>query len=256
MDVTFARFVSALRNADVRVSPAETLTAFDVARRVGIADKALLKDALALALAKTKPDKDRFDDTFERFFFQLAFREPAKRTFLRQFQTAADRRAVVDALRGEVSADLVDAVAAVLNDDRDHLAVRVQQVAEGLKLHEISSLREKSVFAREIAGALSIHELDAQVTGGGGGVAEELGALLRYIRQYFREEIRRYVDAQYRLHADASGKRTILDAGTEIQSQPDSRGLPTRGPQRRGETRREARQGAPPAAAANEPWSA
>ena len=55
MDVTFARFVSALRNADVRVSPAETLTAFDVARRVGIADKALLKDALAMALAKTKP---------------------------------------------------------------------------------------------------------------------------------------------------------------------------------------------------------
>ena len=213
MDVTFARFVSALRNADVRVSPAETLTAFEVARRVGIADKALLKDALALALAKTKPDKDRFDDTFERFFFQLAFREPAKRTFLRQFQTAADRRVAVDALRGELSADLVDAVAAVLNDDRDHLAVRVQRIAEGLNIHEISSLREKSVFAREIAGALAIHELDGHVTSaGGGGVAEELGALLRYIRQYFREEIRRYVDAQYRLHADASGKRTILDA--------------------------------------------
>ena len=46
MELTFARFVAALRNADVRVSPAETLDAFDVVSRVGVADKALMKDAL------------------------------------------------------------------------------------------------------------------------------------------------------------------------------------------------------------------
>ena len=159
MDVTFARFVSALRNADVRVSPAETLTAFDVVRRVGIADQALLKDSLSLALAKSQDEKSRFDDTFERFFFQLAFQEPAKRTFLAKFEAQADREAALEALQGEISAELVDAVAAVLNGDRTALAVKVQQVADALNIHEIRSLREKSVFARQIAEALAIPEL-------------------------------------------------------------------------------------------------
>ena len=221
MDVTFARFVSALRNADVRVSPAETLTAFDVVRRVGIADQALLKDSLALALAKSQDEKSRFDDTFERFFFQLAFQEPAKRTFLAKFDAKADREAALEALQGDISAQLVDAVAAVLNDDRTALAVRVQQVAESLNIHEISSLREKSVFARQIAEALAIPELEAYAASGayaaGGGhgdgeISEDLRSLLRYLRHYFHEEIRAYVDAQYRLHADASGKRALLEA--------------------------------------------
>ena len=220
VDVTFARFVSALRNAEVRVSPAETLTAFDVVRRVGIADQALLKDSLALALAKSKAEKSRFDDTFDRFFFQLAFREPAKRTFLAKFDAESDRRAALEALQDELPADLIDAVAAVLNDDRSALAARVQQVADALNIHEISSLREKSVFSRQIAQALAVPELDAYVpardatTGGGegGGISDDLHGLLRYLRHYFHEEIRAYVDAQYRLHADASGKRAIVDA--------------------------------------------
>lgn len=218
MDVTFARFVSALRNADVRVSPAETLTAFDVVRRVGIADQALLKDSLSLALAKSQDEKSRFDDTFERFFFQLAFQEPAKRTFLAKFEAKADRQAVIEALQGEISAKLVDAVAAVLNDERTALAVRVQQVADALSIHEISSLREKSVFARQIAEALAIPELEAYASGGGQGdgrISDDLRSLLRYLRHYFHQEIRAYVDAQYRLHADASGRRALLEAALE-----------------------------------------
>lgn len=214
MDVTFARFVSALRNADVRVSPAETLTAFDVVRRVGIEDQALLRDSLALALAKSQAEKVRFDDTFQRFFFQLAFQEPAKRTFLRKFEREDERRGAIETLRGEMSANLVDAVAAVLNDDRADLGLRVQQIADTLDIHEIDSLREKSVFARQIEEALFVPELDAYVAGGGhgGDISGDLRDLLRYLRRYFHEEIRAYVDAQYRLHADASGKRAILEA--------------------------------------------
>ncbi len=96
MDVTFSRFVQALRNADVRVSPAETLVAFDVVSRVGIENKRLLRDALGLALAKSREEKERFEDAFERFFLQLAFREPAKRTFVGN----VDREALVDRLEG------------------------------------------------------------------------------------------------------------------------------------------------------------
>lgn len=208
MEVTFARFVSALRNADVRVSPAETLDAFDVVSRVGIADKDLLKDALALTVAKSREEKARFDDTFDRFF-QLAFREPAQRSFLGN----VDREGVVDGLRGELPAGLVEAVANVLDDDRDRLAWRIQQVGEALEIHKISSLREKSVYSRRISHALGVDELDAYVAAGGGdGVEDTALERLRYLRQYFHRAIRDYVDGQYRLHVDASGKRAVLEA--------------------------------------------
>lgn len=208
MEVTFTRFVAALRNADVRVSPAETLDAFDVVSRVGIADKDLLKDALALTVAKSRDDKARFDDTFERFF-ELAFREPAQRSFLR----GVDRQDLVDELRGELSVGLVEAVTQVLDDDRDHLALRIQQVGEALKIHEISNLREKSVYSRRIAKVLGVDELEVYLATGGGGTTERATLeQLRYLRQYFHRAIRDYVDGQYRLHVDASGKRALLEA--------------------------------------------
>ena len=51
MEQTLARFVHALRSADIAVSPAETLDALAVARTVGLDDPRRLHDALSLALA-------------------------------------------------------------------------------------------------------------------------------------------------------------------------------------------------------------
>ena len=83
MDITLARFVSALRRAELRVSPAETLDALAVVNCIGIADPVLLRDALALTLAKTREEKAHFSECFARFFEQLAFRTPAKQSFFR-----------------------------------------------------------------------------------------------------------------------------------------------------------------------------
>lgn len=207
MEVTFARFVSALRNADVRVSPAETLDSFDVVQRVGIRNERLLKDALALTLAKSLEEKARFDDTFGRFFDQLAFREPAKNTFLRDLRDA-DRERLIEALRTDTSATLADAVASALDDDRDRLALLVQQAAHEAGIHRIANLREKSGYEKQIAQALGVDQLSAFLAAGDG----QSDTLLRYLRHYFQEQIRAYVDAQYRLHVDASGKKALVSA--------------------------------------------
>ena len=214
MEVTFTRFAAALRNAEVRVSPAETLDAFQVVQRVGIADSALLKDALALTLAKSPLEKERFDETFERFFFHLAFREPAKRTLLRN----VDRTQVLKALEADLSANLRESVGAALADDRDQLALRVHAAAAALDIHRIANLRDKPRYAERIAKALALDELDAYVGAGGSGGqldSDQTAALMRYLRVYFKQEIRAYVDAQYRLHVDASGKRALLEAALQ-----------------------------------------
>ena len=203
MDATFALLVNALRNADIRVSTAETLDAFAVLSHVGIRDKTLLRDALELTLAKTLDEKERFDETFERFFHQLAFRVPAKRAMLRD----VDRDEIIETLRTTTSSDVVDTVESALDDDRDRLAMLVQQAATRLNLGSIRTLREKSYYVDRIAEALSVRELDDYV-----GSTENADPAVRYLRQYFRQEIRDYVDAQYRLRVDATGKRALLDA--------------------------------------------
>lgn len=207
MDITFTRFVSALRNADVRASLAETLVAFDALRQVGVRDPELLRDALSLTLAKTRAEKQRFAETFERFFHQLAFREPAKRTFLR----GASPDDLLAKLDGRVSPGLLSTIEDVLRDERDDLAVRVQQAGEAAGVHAIRTLREKAGVADAIGRALALNELDAAVAAGGGLDGNE-ETLLRYLRQYFRQQIRDYVDAQYRLHVDPTGKRALVDA--------------------------------------------
>ncbi len=56
MEVTFGRFVSALRHADVPVSTGETLDGFAVIQQVGVTDPYLLQNALSLTFAKTSLD--------------------------------------------------------------------------------------------------------------------------------------------------------------------------------------------------------
>mgnify|MGYP001338399295 FL=1 len=202
MDATFALLVNALRNADIRVSTAETLDAFAVLSHVGIRDKTLLRDALELTLAKTLDEKKRFDETFDRFFEQLAFRVPAKRAMLDD----VDRESILETLRTKTSSDVVDAVESVLDNDRDRLAMLVQQAASRLNLGNIRTLREKSYYVDRIADLLSVSELDDYV-----GSNENADPAVRYLRQYFRQEIRDYVDAQYRLRVDATGKRALLE---------------------------------------------
>ena len=61
MDRTLASFISALRNAEVRISTAETLDAFNTVELVGYRDRTFLKNALSLVLPKTADEKERID---------------------------------------------------------------------------------------------------------------------------------------------------------------------------------------------------
>ena len=206
MEVTFSRFVQALRNADVRVSPAETLDGFNVVSRIGIGNERLLRDALSLALAKSIDEKARFDDAFERFFHQLAFRRPPQRSFV----GGLDKQALLQALDREISPGLLRVIGSVIDDGRDYLAFLVQRTAEEAGLSRIRTLREKSLYAQRIAEVLCLDELETYISSGTG--ERPADPTLRYLRQYFRAEIGAYVDAQYRLHVDASGKRALLEA--------------------------------------------
>ena len=68
MDRTISNFIRALRNADVRVSTAETLDAISAVELVGYKDKEHLKRSLSMVLPKTADEKVTFDTCFDQFF--------------------------------------------------------------------------------------------------------------------------------------------------------------------------------------------
>ena len=68
MDQLLTQFIGALRNADIRISTAETLDALSTVELIGYSDRRLLKDSLALVLPKTLDEKAAFDTCFDQFF--------------------------------------------------------------------------------------------------------------------------------------------------------------------------------------------
>ena len=70
MQSSLLHFVSMLRSHALPVSPAETLDAAAAMEALGYSDRAALRDALALTLAKSEREAQTFFYCFERFFAQ------------------------------------------------------------------------------------------------------------------------------------------------------------------------------------------
>ena len=68
MNSKLLSFIQILRSQDVRISPAETLDAMDIASVLGFSNRSVLHDGLSMALAKTPQEKAAFSQCFERFF--------------------------------------------------------------------------------------------------------------------------------------------------------------------------------------------
>jgi uncharacterized protein len=208
MEHTLARFVHALRSAELAVSPAETLDAFAVVRQVGIGNPRLLHDALALALAKTPAEKARFTECFDRFFGETAFEQPERVTRAggRNAGTALER---VDA---HVAPQTAAMLGELLRADRLALALRLQAASDAAGVPDMQTLRDKRRYADALGRSLGVHELKTVLEQPDIAADADLAALLRHARQYLSDEIQGHLDRQYALLVDASGKRALIDA--------------------------------------------
>jgi uncharacterized protein with von Willebrand factor type A (vWA) domain len=213
MELTLARFVHALRAADVEVSPAETLDAFVVAKHVGVRDRSLLQNALRLTLAKTPAEKAAFDVCFPQFFAGIVIHEPMQRSMLRTLDTDAFLAAVT-ALGQPV---LSEAVTAALAANHTVLSRLLRTHVDETALDAMRQLRDKPPVINSAANALGLPVLDGFRAGGG-----TLATAAAQVQQYLKTQIKLHVDQQYRLRVDASGQRALLAAAltADLQQLP------------------------------------
>ena len=248
MDRTLTNFIAALRNAEVRVSPAETLDALNAVELVGYRDRLLLKNALSLMLPKTIDEKDTFDGTFDRFF---AFEDVAGENLEIGLEgedgedaesgdgegdgqgggnAQGERRGAGGgkgkskknrflAMQEEEEEDLGPGEMAnphsalgklLMQDSRIELTVQMADAGRAVNLEEIQVFTQKGLYTRRIMEEMGLGELQREI----GDLKQSravperrLGQELKKRRDWLREQVRDYVERQFLLHADASGKR-------------------------------------------------
>ena len=255
MDRTLASFIGALRNAEVRISTAETLDAFNTVELVGYTDRELLKRSLSLALPKTIDEKETFDTCFDRFFSFDDIRgarsgaqgEEAEDSGSegdpgneagdgagggggqdgepRQGVAAQGRRKSrqrgVNALQPEQEAeedlgpgDMAEPHSALgkllMLDSKVELSMSVSAAGEAVDVREIQVFTQKGLYTRRIMDEMGLAELNGEIgtLRDSRAVPERrLGQELKKRRDWLREQVRDYVERQFLLHADASGRR-------------------------------------------------
>lgn len=233
MDQTLVEFVKTLRTAEIKVSPAETLDAMACLDRVGYDDREFLKNSLALVLSKTPEEKEAFDTCFENFFNFDHFEDS---DFLRHDDDEnagegdGDSNFEASGNSGEASSgggqgasgatpeDLPELKLKpeselgrmLMSGDRNRLTVALVEAGREVGVTDIVVFTQKGLYTRKIMDAMGGKALGEEITElqGHGGIQQKMlsGALKKH-RDRLRDRIRDYVEKQFFLHADESGKQ-------------------------------------------------
>ena len=228
MQSNLVNFIQVLRSNDVRVSPAETLDAVDVAATLGYADRSLLRDGLAMTLAKTPEEEVIFLECFQRFFHQgladFASAEVPEEDI--QAQSDADESAATDdqpdgASEEQLPSPLESAAADspqlqallesplmqnLLRNDRNQLTLAMNRAGERVGLQQIQMFTQKGQYTRKILDELGEAHIRNAVIELERADSPALVSLQRY-RDILREQVRDYVERQYLLQAQGKTRQ-------------------------------------------------
>ena len=195
MEKVLTDFVKALRNSNVRVSPAETIDAVTVVNNVGYEDKELLKRTLSIVLPKTPDEKKKFEACFDDFFADE----------IKQ-QIPLDTNQLNDV--GDIDSDLAKKL---LEGSQGDLMLSIADAAEAAEIREIKYFTQRSVFTRRILEKMGVGKLEDELMQLGAAREDELPSELeqelRNQLANLRERVSDYVQQQFLLHGDVSGEQ-------------------------------------------------
>ena len=222
MQSNLVSFIQVLRTHDVRVSPAESLDAVDVATVLGYSDRSMLRDGLAMTLAKTPEEEVIFLQCFDRFFSaELAdFSPPGPEDTPDQDTPAPPADGAQDQDSGDTAPLEVAAqedpvlqslmesplMQSLVQNDRNELTVAMNRAGERVGLQQIQMFTQKGQFTRKILDELGEEHIRNAVIELERADSPALAELQRY-RDILREQVRDYVEREYLLHAQGKTRQ-------------------------------------------------
>ncbi|MBR0730512.1 VWA domain-containing protein [Bradyrhizobium japonicum] len=190
------RFFRAARGAGVHVSPAESIDAMRAVKQVGFSDRAILRDALLLTLAKSQDEKLALGDCFDLFFSQP---EPRQGHLEADDNDDASQDAdqtpspssASEAGEGQPSEGLGPLAQMLLSQDRNAIAAAIASASGAASLSDIRYSTQRGIFSSRILDAMGLQRLrdDLELTATNPSLAERLRGALDALREAVRDTV-------------------------------------------------------------------
>ena len=228
---TVVDFVKVLRNADIKVSPAETLDAMDTMHLIGLKNRAFLKTSLSMALSKTPEEKEAFFQCFENFFsFKDSETKDETETgddfsseeYSNEKTSEPSRGRGGDAGHEQIDLEELDETEGesslqptsrlgklLLLGSRSEVMVEMIEAGRTVKVNQIIVFTQKGLYTRKIMDEMGLKGLQDEVKelkNAGSTDGRNLARKLEKSKETLREQVRDYVEKQFLLHADETGK--------------------------------------------------
>jgi uncharacterized protein with von Willebrand factor type A (vWA) domain len=189
------RFFRAARGAGVKLSPAESIDAMRAVAKVGISDRAILRDTFLLTLAKTQDEKKALGDCFDLFFDQPEPQALPDDSEADEPDTEGSDQAAGspgDASGGEQAEGLGQLAQMLLAQDRNEISAAIANAASAASLSDIRYFTQRGIFSGRILERMGIQRLrddldDLQATNP--ALAERLTDALEGLRGTVRETV-------------------------------------------------------------------
>ena len=230
MQSNLVDFIQVLRSHDIRVSPAETLDAVAVTTTLGYSDRNLLRDGLAMTLAKTPAEEVIFLDCFDRFFQQdladfSSSDMPSDQDDNKDLDSTDNTAAQTEDFSGsqlsalELASETNPSLESLLqtplmqnllNNNRNELTLAINAAAQRVDLQKIQMFTQKGQFTRRILDAMGEEQVRNAVIELERAESPALAVLQRY-RDILRQQVRDYVEREYLLHAEGKTQQFMDD---------------------------------------------
>ena len=155
------RFLQVARGAGLRISAAEGIDAARAVDLIGFSDRTMLKDTLALVLAKTADEKVLYDETFELYFRRDEFAggQSAKTEFVPEARRVPrprpDEPNVAEHMGKPSLSEWLE------RDDRAALATALEIAAREVGIEKIRLLTQKNLYTLRILDRMGLREIEA-----------------------------------------------------------------------------------------------
>ena len=230
---TLVDFVKVLRTADVKVSPAETLDAMETMDLIGLKDRQFLKNSLALVLSKTPEEKETYESCFEKFFTTNKVTSLNKPAPDAQGDTDyesdgnSENETSGNSNNGgqgggsgnaedtqEIDFEPLNPTSVLgqllLSGNRMEIMIQMAEAGRAVGVNEIVVFTQKGLFTRKIMEQMGLKGLQEEISNLQ-DLADRpemhLAGRLKQARELLREQVRDYVERQFFLHADESGRQ-------------------------------------------------
>ena len=186
------RFFRAARGAGVRVSPAETIDAMRAVAKVGLSDRAVLRDTFLLTLAKSEEQKKALGDCFDLFFAQPELKPPSIANDRSDAEAQQQQPGMDSGGEGQPSENLGPLAQMLLAQDRTQIAAAIANASSAVSLADIRFFTQRGLFSARMLDAMGIarlrDDLDNLIASNP-ALAERLQAATEALRENVREAV-------------------------------------------------------------------